>query len=326
MSDHDIVLVQLNCKPTTLRQIPRQIPLFNKSNWEAITSGLNSFYHDLLNTDITNVNANTLWIQFCNALLHLIDSHIPYKTARKKCGLPWVTAEIRRMIRKRNRSYSMYKTFNSSEFYERFKSLKRDIQKKLRTSYQQYINSLISYESDDNNHLHNNNKKFWTYIKSLRKDNHGIPPLNLNDTVISDSLHKADAFNDYFKSVFTTENLQSFPDKGPSPHPDIDDITISSSGILKLLNNLNVNKATGPDCICARVLKETSSATTPILTIIFQHSLDTGIIPEDWKAANIVPIHKKNDRSKPANYRPISLTCITSKMFEHIIASHICNI
>ena len=145
----------------------------------------------------------------------------------------------------------------------------------------------------------------------------------MNDTVISDSLHKADAFNDYFKSVFTTENLQSFPDKGPSPHPDIDDITISSFGILKLLNNLNVNKATGPDCICARVLKETSSATAPILTIIFQRSLDTGIIPEDWKAANIVPIHKKNDRSKPANYRPISLTCITSKMFEHIIASHI---
>ena len=55
---------------------------------------------------------------------------------------------------------------------------------------------------------------------------HSIPPLNLNDTEISDSFHKANAFNDYFKSVFTIENLQSFPAKGPSPHPDIDDITI----------------------------------------------------------------------------------------------------
>ena len=237
--------------------------------------------------------------------------------------LPWVTTEISKMIRKRNRLYSMYKTFHSSEFYEHFKSLKRDIQKNLRTSYQQYISSLISYENDDSNHLHNNNKKFWTYIKSLRKDNHGIPPLNLNDTVISENLHKANVFNDYSKSVFTTENLQSFPDKGPNPHPDIDDITISSPGILKLLNNLNANKATGPDRICARVLRETSSIIAPILTIIFQCSLDTGIIPEDWKTANIVPIHKKNDRSKPANYRPISLTCITSKLFEHIIASHI---
>ena len=153
-------------------------------------------------------------------------------------------------------------------------------------------------------YIHNNNKKFWTYIKSLRKDNHGIPPLNLNDTVINENLHKANVFNDYSKSVFTTENLQSFPDKGPNPH--------SSPGILKLLNNLNANKATGPNRICARVLRETSSIIAPILTIIFQCSLDTGIIPEDWKTANIVPIHKKNDRSKPANYRPISLTCITA--------------
>ena len=213
----------------------------------------------------------------------------------------------------------MYKTSNSPVFYDQFKSLKRDIQKRIHISHQQYISSLIF---DNSNCLHDNNK-FWTYIKSLRKDNHSIPPLSLGDTVISESSHKSEVFNNYFKSVFTVENLQNFPDKGSSPHPDIDDITISSSGILKLLNDLNVNKATGPDRIVARVLKETSSAIAPILRIIFQCSLDTGIIPEDWKAANIVPIHKKSDRSNPANYRLISLTCITCKLFEHIIASHI---
>jgi len=140
---------------------------------------------------------------------------------------------------------------------------------------------------------------------------------------ISDSLRKSDVFNNYFKSVFTSEDLQNFPDKGPSPHPDIDNITISSSGILKLLNKLNINKATGPNHIGARILKETSFTIAPILRIIFQHSLDAGIIPEDWKVANIVPVHKKSDHSNPVNYRPISLTCITSKIFERIIASHI---
>jgi len=60
LSDHEMVLIQLNRKSITLRQILRQILLFNKSNWEAITSGLNSFYYDLLNVDITNVNVNTL--------------------------------------------------------------------------------------------------------------------------------------------------------------------------------------------------------------------------------------------------------------------------
>ena len=323
LSDHEMVLIQLNCKPITHRQTPRQILLFNRSNWDAITSGLNSFHHDLLNVDITNVDVNTLWTQFRDALLDLIDNHIPCKIARKKCGLPWVTREIRSMIRKRNRLYSMYKSSNSPVFYECFKSLKRDIQKKIRLSHLQYISSLISSENDDSNHSYNNNKKFWAYIKSLRKDNPSIPPLSLNGTEISDSLYKSDVFNNYFKSVFTIEDLQNLPDKGPSPHPDIDNITISSFGIFKLLNKLNINKATGPDHIGARILKETSSVIAPILRIIFQRSLDTGTIPEDWKVANIVPIHKKNDRSNPVNYRPISLTCITSKIFERILASHI---
>ena len=53
---------------------------------------------------------------------------------------------------------------------------------------------------------------------------------------------------------------------------------------------------------------------------MFQCSLDTGDIPEDWRKAIIVPIHKKgNDPSSPASYRPISLTSVISKIFEKII-------
>ena len=87
----------------------------------------------------------------------------------------------------------------------------------------------------------------------------------------------------YFKPTFTLEDLKNLPDKEPSPYQDIDNITISSSGIyiLKLLNKLNINKATGPDCIGAKILKETSSAIAPLLKIIFQCSLDSGTIPED---------------------------------------------
>ena len=44
-------------------------------------------------------------------------------------------------------------------------------------------------------------------------------------------------------------------------------------------------------------------------------------MPEAWKEANIAPVYKKGDRSKPENYRPISLTSICSKIMEHIIAS-----
>ena len=85
-------------------------------------------------------------------------------------------------------------------------------------------------------------------------------------------------------------------------------MTISTTGILKLLNELNI---CGPDGISARILKETSDVIAPILRVIFQLSLDTGIVPNDWKIANVVPVYKKGDRAKPSNYRPISLTCIS---------------
>ena len=100
-------------------------------------------------------------------------------------------------------------------------------------------------------------------------------------------------------------------------------MTISTTEILKLTNEINIYKACGPDGISAGILKETSDVIAPILRVIFQLSLDTGIIPNDWKIANVVPVYKKGDRAKPSNYRPISLTCITCKLFEHIIALHI---
>ena len=59
------------------------------------------------------------------------------------------------------------------------------------------------------------------------------------------------------------------------------------------------------------------------LTLLFQVSLQRGQLPNDWKHANVTPIFKKRSRSAPANYRPISLTCICCKVLEHIICSSI---
>ena len=105
--------------------------------------------------------------------------------------------------------------------------------------------------------------------------------------------------------------------------PDIESLRININGVVELLKNLKLYKASGPDEIPAYLLKETSKEIAPALTFIFQASLQQSSIPSDWKKANVVPLFKKGDRAAPSNYRPVSLTCICSKILEHIIYSHI---
>ena len=136
---------------------------------------------------------------------------------------------------------------------------------------------------------------------------------------MTDDAQKSEALNAQFKSVFTKEPDGPLPDIGSSPHSTMPEISITASGISNLLQNLNIYKAAGPDQVDAKILKELQDIFAPILEIIFNHSLNTGAIPNNWRMANITPLFKKGDRSQPNNYRPISLTSIVSKLFEHII-------
>ena len=61
----------------------------------------------------------------------------------------------------------------------------------------------------------------------------------------------------------------------------------------------------------------------PALTLIFQASYDQGQVPDDWKRANVAPLYNKGDKSKAANYRPVSLTSTCCKIMEHIVHCHL---
>jgi hypothetical protein len=94
-------------------------------------------------------------------------------------------------------------------------------------------------------------------------------------------------------------------------------------GVHKLLKNIKPHKATGPDKIQVRFIKEMALEKTPAITYLFNKSLELGRVPKDWLDAHIVPVFKKGDKNTPSNYRPVSLTCILCKILEHIIQSSI---
>ena len=83
------------------------------------------------------------------------------------------------------------------------------------------------------------------------------------------------------------------------PLPCVDLIQIQAKGVVELLHNIKPSKASSPDYLPARFLKEVSSEIAPTLTLIFQASMDQGVLPEVWKQASVVPVLKKKKLFRP---------------------------
>ncbi|XP_067930851.1 uncharacterized protein [Watersipora subatra] len=122
----------------------------------------------------------------------------------------------------------------------------------------------------------------------------------------------------FFESVFVKDGGQSPEMKSVDIPKDKTDLIISREGVFDLLQNLEESKTGGPDYLSSKVLKLFSRIIAPCLTEIFQYSLDSYTIPSIWKVARVIPIYKKGSKELPTNYRPVSLTCITCKLLEHI--------
>ena len=116
--------------------------------------------------------------------------------------------------------------------------------------------------------------------------------------------------NSGIKKITDCENINS---------ETLDDIQFNEQDIIWAINQIPLHSAPGPDKIPSILLKECKKELAPALLTIWRKSLNTGQIPDILKKQSIVPIHKKESKAVPANYRPISLTSHITKLFERIL-------
>ena len=134
------------------------------------------------------------------------------------------------------------------------------------------------------------------------------------------SEEKCNIFNQYFKkqceTIETSSTLPAFTKKN---NLSLRQIVLSEQSLLKHIRKLNINKAHGHDEISVRMIKIGDKFIVKPLLIIYKNCISKGHYPQKWKMANVIPIHKKNDRNLINNYRPVSLLPICGKLFEKLI-------
>ena len=174
-------------------------------------------------------------------------------------------------------------------------------------------------------------KNTWKLINEVISDDHSkkremIKLKNDDNVLISDGRTIANEFNDYFTNI--GEDLASRINE--TSQPDILNFQYSISSdlkfehtnvneISKIISNLKNTSSTGIDNISTKTLKEINNIISPLLTILINECLDSGVFPDSLKNSKIIPIFKGGDKYNKSNYRPIALLPILSKIFEKVI-------
>ena len=317
LGDHDFFSIEGNLNPTRKKPPKRRVHLWKKADCNSMARDALEFQKLFLTAYSANSDVNTMWNSIKENLNYLLDKHVPSKMTSSRFHQPWITTRTKRLLKRKHRLFKNSRECQSKRLINKYKEIKQLCQKECRRAHFDYVNSIFSEGNLQN-------KKLWSYIKSKRQESNNIPDLtNDHGNLAQDPLGKANLLNEQFSSVFSNPSPAIDTTLSQQTRlPDIQEILVSSEGVHKLLSNINVNKATGPDGIPGRILKICAMEYADIYRLLFQASLDQGIIPDDWRDANVVPLFKKGDRSKPSNYRPVSLTSISSKLLEHIVYSN----
>ena len=173
-----------------------------------------------------------------------------------------------------------------------------------------------------------NSRQIWKTINNLmsrKTKDSSINELKVKNVTVNEPSEIADKLNKHFTDIGNklAANLsqsdcdyQQFMPKIESTF-HLNKVTIKS--VQEMLNSLLTGKATGLGNISAKLLKVASPVIAESLCVIFNKSVETGIFPTEWKKAKVFPVHKKDDKSDPNNYRPISVLPTIAKLLERLI-------
>ena len=312
LSDHYIIfsVIPLN-KP------PRAPETSRRRNYKNFIH--NNFLRNIVHSDVFNrffliEDVSQAWEVFKTEFLLICDNHAPIRKFRvKTVSNPWFSTCIQNLIYKRDNAHKQTVEQNNPALWHKYRKLRNEVTSNIRKAKS-------TFYSDQINTASNNSTLMWKTLKSV---------LPSKKNYSSSSEIDPEVFNNYFSTIgerltsnFGQLELPNF--ELNSELPGLSFVVINSNDILKELLKLPLKPKMDFLNFDNKLLGISSPLIAPLLAHIFNLSLCSGIIPDDFKKSCITPIYKGcGSRSEPSNYRPISVVITIAKILEKFIKAQI---
>ena len=273
--------------------------------------------------DIFKLGASAAASEFCEWVQVGIDVYIPHRKYQvKPHSSSWFSAACAAAIVHRNQFFRLYQREKSSDSKVKFRQASNRCKRILEAAKLAYANK--TKESITSQKL--GSRDFWRIANSvLNKGKSAIPPLFNALEVLSSASDKAKLFAESFSLNSNLDDsgvsLPVFPSR---TNLKLHNTSVTPEIVRKVVMNLDLSKASGPDCIPVVVLKNCEPELSYILAEFFNKCLKESCFPDCWKVSSVVPAFKNvGERSTAKNYRPVRLLSVVSKVFEKLVNNRI---
>ncbi|VDI61697.1 Hypothetical predicted protein [Mytilus galloprovincialis] len=297
---HCPIIVLLNFPKCVQKTFKRKIWLYDRGDYDRYRNILSEKNWDSV-INLNNVEQFTT--EITKTIIEAAEKCIPNKiiTVRKN-EPPWLTNDVKKKIRKKNRIHRKAKKYNNPSDWSKFKKIRNEVTSLIRKSKEEYNNNLIKKIMNSSPSTTN----WWKTVKQisgLKANDASVPPLMVNNNLIFDEIEKANEFNRFFSSQSNIDDSSAMlPEELKTISDDIGYIELTVTEVEDILKIVNPTKASGPDLISPKLLKEASSVLKYPLCKLFNLSLSTSTFPDQWKRANVTPVYKN---SKPNDDRNV---------------------
>ena len=310
-SGHFGITFKINLDVNRKKFTKRKVYNYSKANWRGLNFDLRRInWHNLIGSQDPHI----AWPLFKTILTKLSDKYIPKKNVKCQFQPPWYDSDCDRILKEKEKWRKKAKESDNESDLNMFRKLRKD--------FKNVMNEKMRLNVEDDSDPALISKKFWSYVKSKSKSTRIPETIRYGDRFRNNPTEQANLFNEYFSKQFSRPSSYDI-NIDMSRNDRFVDLRFHVFDVYLILKSTNSNKAAGPDEIHGNVLKNCASTLAAPLTMLFNLSFVTGCIPDEWKLASVVPVHKKGDKGSVENYRPISLTSLVMKVFERCIKNEL---